>query len=217
MKRSLLIIGSVLLLDQVLKIWIKTHMYLGQEFRITDWFIIHFTENNGMAFGMELGGDYGKLFLSLFRIVFVSGMAWFLYSLIRSKASAMYISVVSLVFAGAIGNIIDSVFYGVIFSSSDYEVATLFPAEGGYAGWLHGRVVDMFYFPLVSGTFPTWFPLWGGESFLFFRPVFNLADAAISVGVFLWIIFQKKIYPEEHQAGLNDKLADSEAQSPKES
>lgn len=178
-------------------------MYLGQEFRITDWFIIHFTENNGMAFGMELGGDYGKLFLSLFRIVFVSGMAWFLHNLIRSNASGIYISVVSLVFAGAIGNIIDSVFYGVIFSSSDYEVARLFPAEGGYSGWLHGRVVDMFYFPLVSGAFPQWVPLWGGESFLFFRPVFNIADAAISVGVFMWIIFQKKIYAEESKETMN--------------
>jgi signal peptidase II len=213
LKRSLLIIGSVLLLDQVLKIWIKTHMYLGQEFRITDWFIIHFTENNGMAFGMELGGDYGKLFLSLFRIVFVSGMAWFLYNLIRSKASGIYISVVSLVFAGAIGNIIDSVFYGVIFSASDYEVARLFPPEGGYAGWLHGRVVDMFYFPLISGTFPQWFPVWGGESFLFFRPVFNLADAAISVGVFMWIIFQKKIYPDESNETVNPAVENSRKES----
>lgn len=175
-------------------------MYLGEEFRITNWFIIHFTENNGMAFGMELGGDYGKLFLSLFRIVFVSAMAWFLWTLIRDRAHSMYITVVSLVFAGAIGNIIDSVFYGVMFSASDYEIARLFPPEGGYSGWLHGKVVDMFYFPLISGTFPEWLPVWGGESFLFFRPVFNLADASISVGVFLWFVFQKKIYPEDKVA-----------------
>ncbi len=198
MKRPLIIILSVLLADQVSKFWIKTHMYLGQEFKVTDWFIIHFTENNGMAFGMELGGDYGKLLLSTFRIVFVSGLAWFLWKIVKEKASTMYITVLSLVLAGAVGNIIDSVFYGHIFSSSEFgNVAALFPAEGGYAGLLHGKVVDMLYFPLFSGTFPDWFPLWGGESFLFFRPVFNLADASISVGVAMWILFQKKIYPDE--------------------
>jgi len=173
-------------------------MYLGEEIEITRWFLIHFTENNGMAFGMELGGDYGKLFLSVFRIVFVSAMAWYLHKLVREKGSPMFITIISLVFAGAIGNIIDSVFYGVIFSSSAFgTIAQMFPAEGGYSSLLHGKVVDMFYFPLISGRFPEWLPVWGGESFLFFRPVFNLADASISVGVILWILFQKKIYPEE--------------------
>lgn len=173
-------------------------MYLGQEFEITPWFLIHFTENNGMAFGMELGGDYGKLFLSVFRIVFVSAMAWYLHKLVKEKGSPMFITILSLVFAGAIGNIIDSVFYGVIFSSSEFgTIAQLFPPEGGYSSLLHGKVVDMFYFPLISGRFPEWLPVWGGESFLFFRPVFNLADASISIGVILWILFQKKIYPEE--------------------
>lgn len=173
-------------------------MYLGQDYKFADWFYIHFTENNGMAFGLELGGNYGKLFLSVFRIVFVSGLAWFLWKLVKEKANKLYISILSLVFAGAVGNIIDSVFYGFLFSSSDFgNIATAFPKEGGYAGLLHGKVVDMLYFPLFSGHFPEWIPVWGGESFLFFRPVFNLADAAISCGVFLWIIFQKKIYPEE--------------------
>ncbi len=172
-------------------------MYLGQDYKVTDWFYIHFTENNGMAFGLEFGGDYGKLFLSLFRIVFVSGLAWFLWKLVREKANYLYISILSLVFAGAIGNIIDSVFYGLIFSSSEFgSIAALFPASGGYAGILHGKVVDMLYFPLISGTFPEWLPVWGGESFLFFRPVFNIADAAISCGVILWIVFQHKIHPD---------------------
>jgi signal peptidase II len=199
-KRPLLIIFTVLLLDQLIKIWIKTNMYFGQEFEITPWFLIHFTENNGMAFGMELGGDYGKLFLSVFRIVFVSAMAWYLHKLVKEKGSPMFITILSLVFAGAIGNIIDSVFYGVIFSSSEFgTIAQLFPPEGGYSSLLHGKVVDMFYFPLISGRFPEWLPVWGGESFLFFRPVFNLADASISIGVILWILFQKKIYPEEQE------------------
>ena len=173
-------------------------MYLGQEYEITKWCIIHFTENNGMAFGLEFGGDFGKLFLSLFRIVFVGAMFWFLYKLVKEKASTLFVTVVSLVIAGAVGNIIDSVFYGVIFSSSEFgTIAEMFPPEGGYSTLLHGKVVDMFYFPLLSGQFPDWFPIWGGESFMFFRPVFNLADASISMGVILWILFQKKIYPEE--------------------
>lgn len=170
-------------------------MYLGQEFLIAPWFIIHFTENNGMAFGMELGGDYGKLFLSVFRILFVSGMVWYLFKMVKEQAGGLFVFILSLIIAGAIGNIIDSVFYGWMFGSSDYgDVATLFPAEGGYASLLHGKVVDMFYFPLFEGYFPQWLPVWGGEHFLFFRPVFNLADAAISCGVILWIIFQNRLY-----------------------
>lgn len=173
-------------------------MYLGQEFEIAPWFIIHFTENNGMAFGLEFGGEYGKLFLSVFRILFVSGMGYYLWTLTKEKANSIYITVIALVFAGAIGNIIDSVFYGMLFSSSDFgTIATLFPPEGGYATILHGKVVDMLYFPLISGTFPSWLPFWGGENFLFFRPVFNIADASITCGVIVWILFQKKIYPEE--------------------
>jgi signal peptidase II len=196
LKRPALIILIILLLDQALKVWVKTHMYLGEEFVIANWFIIHFTENNGMAFGMELGGDYGKLFLSVFRILFVSGMVWYLFKMIKDQAGSLFVFILSLIIAGAIGNIIDSVFYGSIFSSSDYGVvSTLFPQEGGYASLLHGKVVDMFYFPLFEGYFPDWLPIWGGEHFLFFRPVFNLADAAISCGVILWIIFQKRLYP----------------------
>jgi signal peptidase II len=196
LKKSLLIIFFVLLFDQSIKIWIKTHMFLGQEFHILgDWFIIHFTENNGMAFGLEFGGSFGKLFLSIFRIALVSGIGWYLWHLIKSKASSGAIVCFSLIFAGAIGNIIDSAFYGMVFSDSALGVSTLFPATGGYAGFLHGRVVDMLYFPLISGQFPSWVPVWGEESFLFFRPVFNIADSSISVGVVLLLFFQKRFFP----------------------
>lgn len=195
LKRSVLIVFFVLLFDQVSKIWIKTNMYLGQEFRITDWFIIHFTENNGMAFGLELGGETGKLFLSVFRILASLAIGWYLLHLIRKHSHPGLITCFSLIFAGAIGNIIDSVFYGMIFSDSLYGVAQLFPENGGYSGILHGRVVDMLYFPLISGVLPDWFPVWGGESFLFFRPVFNIADSSITVGAALFLIFQKKYIP----------------------
>ncbi len=199
MKKALLIIFSVLFFDQVVKFWIKTHMFLGQEFRIIgNWFIIHFTENNGMAFGMELGGDYGKLFLSVFRIVAVAGIAWYLYDLTKKKAHSGLIASVAMIFAGATGNIIDSVFYGRIFSESNYHVAEFLPKEGGYAGLLHGKVVDMLYFPLLEGHFPQWFPFWGGEEFIFFRPIFNIADSSITIGVLLIILFQGRFFKENN-------------------
>lgn len=198
MRKPLLIIFFILLFDQALKFWIKTHMYLGQEFRIFgDWFIIHFTENNGMAFGMEWGGESGKLFLSIFRICAVIGIGAWLYSLINRKANSKLILSMTLIFAGAMGNILDSIYYGKIFSTSEYQVAELFSAGGGYAGWLHGKVVDMFYFPIIESHFPQWFPVWGGEDFIFFRPVFNVADSSISIGVFLILIFQSSIF--QHQ------------------
>lgn len=169
-------------------------MYLGEEVRITDWFIIHFTENNGMAFGMEFGGMYGKLFLSVFRILFVSGLFYYLYTQVKEGVDKLYITCIAMVIAGASGNILDSILYGKIFSSSMFQVATFLPADGGYAGWLHGKVVDMFYFPLVQGVFPSWLPIWGGQEFLFFRPVFNLADASISVGIAMMLLFQKRFF-----------------------
>jgi signal peptidase II len=165
---------------------------MGEELRITDWFRLHFTENNGMAFGLEFGGRAGKYFLSIFRIVASLGIGWYLLHLIRVKAHPGIITCFSLIFAGAIGNIIDSAFYGLIFSDSMQGIATAFPPEGGYAGFLHGQVVDMLYFPLINGVFPDWVPFWGGESFQFFRPIFNVADSSISIGVMLFIIFQKK-------------------------
>lgn len=191
--KPLLLIFLVLLADQVLKIWIKTNMFLGQEFKIFgDWFIIHFTENNGMAFGLEFGGEFGKLALSLFRIIAVAGIGYGLHYMIKRKYHRGLILNVALIFSGALGNIIDSVFYGVIFK---YE--TLF----------HGRVVDMLYFPIVSGTFPSWLPFWGGEPFEFFRPVFNIADTAISVGVVMILIFQKRYFKEEikDEVGINNE------------
>ena len=176
-------------------------MYLGQEYQVIGhWFNIHFTENNGMAFGLEFGGSFGKLFLSLFRIILVGGIGWYLFHLIKTKAHAGMIVCFSLIFAGAIGNIIDSAFYGLIFSDSDMGMARLFPAEGGYGTFLHGRVVDMLYFPLIEGHFPQWFPVWGGEEFSFFRPIFNIADSSISVGVAALLIFQSKFSKKESGA-----------------
>ena len=175
-------------------------MTIGQDFHvISDKFLIHFIENPGMAYGMEFGGEYGKLFLTLFRIIAVCGIGYGLHYMIKNKYNRGLILNVALIFAGAIGNIIDYIVYGGIFSESTYLVkAVLFPEGGGYASLLHGKVVDMLYFPLISGTFPTWLPIWGGEDFLFFRPVFNIADSAISVGVFLILIFQKRYFKEEH-------------------
>ena len=193
LQKSILIVVLVLLVDQILKIWIKTNMTLGQEFPVIgNWFIIHFVENNGMAFGFEFGGEYGKIFLSLFRVIAVFGIGWYILQLIKKGFSMGFIACVSLIFAGAIGNIIDSAFYGLIFNDNYGEVSSLFPAGGGYASFLHGRVVDMFYFPLFSGVFPNWVPLVGGTDFQFFRPVFNVADSAISVGIFSIIIFYRK-------------------------
>lgn len=210
--KPLLILFVVLLADQALKFWIKLNMSLGEEHHIIgNWFIIHFTENNGMAFGLELGGEGGKLFLTLFRILAVCGIAYGVVYLIRKKYHRSLIMNISLILAGAIGNIIDSAFYGLLFSESTYyEPAKFLPKQGGYAGLFHGKVVDMFYFPIIQGTFPTWFPFWGGESFIFFRPVFNIADAAISVGVILILIFQRNYFKEEkkEESYLNSEIVE---------
>ena len=194
-KKPIFIVLLVLIIDQALKIWVKTHMMLGEEFNVVgDWFIIHFIENNGMAFGMELAGKFGKIILSIFRIIAVIGIGYYLHQLTKKKAPVGLIISISLVLAGAIGNIIDSAFYGLIFNDSYPQIATLFPKEGGYAPFLHGKVVDMFYFPLIEGHFPEWFPLWKGEPFVFFRPVFNIADSAITIGIALILIFQRKFF-----------------------
>lgn len=183
----------MLFVDQVLKIWIKTSMMIGEEFPVIgEWFLIHFVENNGMAFGFEFGGEYGKMFLSLFRVIAVFGIGWYITRLVKKDLPMGFIACVSLIFAGAIGNIIDSAFYGLIFNDSYGQVATLFPEGGGYATFLHGRVVDMFYFPLISGVYPEWIPFAGGSDFQFFRPVFNVADSSISIGIFSIIFFYRK-------------------------
>jgi signal peptidase II len=216
LNKSILIVVLVLLVDQILKLWVKTHMTLGQEFNIVGhWFIIHFVENNGMAFGFEFGGEYGKIFLSLFRVFAVFGIGWYILKLVKKDLPMGFIACVSLIFAGAIGNIIDSAFYGLIFNDSFGQVSSLFPEGGGYASFLHGRVVDMFYFPLVSGTYPDWIPLAGGGDFQFFRPVFNVADSSISIGIFSIIFFYRKQFNKldlkEEAAHSEEKLTDEES------
>lgn len=197
-KRSVALIVVFLILDQTIKIWIKTHMMLGEEFSVFgDWFLIHFIENNGMAFGMELEGEWGKMLLSLFRIFAVCGIGWYLYDICTKKAPLGLIISISLIFAGAMGNIIDSAFYGLIFNDSYYQVASFLPESGGYSSFLHGKVVDMLYFPLLEGRFPDWMPLWGGEHYVFFRPVFNIADSYITIGVTFILLFQRKYFMKE--------------------
>lgn len=199
MKKALGIILSVLFIDQFIKIYIKTHYALGDSYTVfSDWFFLHFVENNGMAFGWSLGGDAGKIALTSFRLVAIIGIGYYLYSIIKQKKSTILIVSLAFVFAGAMGNALDSMFYGLIFNESNFfEVAQLFPAEGGYNGFLLGKVVDMFYFPILSGVYPSWIPFLGGDSFLFFSPVFNVADASITTGVLLLIIFQKKLFKDE--------------------
>lgn len=192
LKKPILLILLVLILDQVLKVWIKTNMMLGQEFQIFDWFIIHFTENKGMAFGMELGGDIGKYFLSIFRIIAIGFIAVYLKRLAMQNVKQGILMSIALILAGAIGNMIDSAFYGLIFSESYGQLATVF--QGGYAGLLQGKVVDMFYFPIINSHFPNWVPLVGGNHFVFFRPVFNIADASISVGVINILLFHRSFF-----------------------
>ncbi len=186
---AVLIVILLLLLDQLLKIWVKTHMQLGESIEITPWFYICFTENPGMAFGIEV---IGKLFLTIFRMVAVCFIGYYLYRIVKNERYSFgYIACIALVLAGAMGNILDSVFYGIIFDHSYGQVATLFPPDGGYGTWLHGKVVDMFYFPLIDTNLPEWLPIWGGNHFIFFRPIFNLADSAICVAVFLLLIFYR--------------------------
>ena len=196
--KSILIILLVLFFDQVLKIWIKTHFMLGDEIVIAkNWFILHFVENNGMAFGLEFGNSIGKYFLSVFRIIAVGAIGWYISKLWKKEVPFGVIACFSLIMAGAIGNILDSAFYGLMFNDSYGKIATLFPQGGGYATFLQGRVVDMFYFPLISTTYPSWVPFFGGESFVFFRPVFNIADSSITVGIISILVFYRKFFDEK--------------------
>lgn len=196
MKKALIIIFIIIILDQVLKFWIKTTMSLGQEIPVLgDWFILHFTENVGMAFGLTFGGDNGKLVLSIFRIVAIILIGIYLVILSKKNTPFKIIFSFALIFAGALGNLIDSAFYGLLFSASSYHtVATFLPEGGGYATFLHGKVVDMVYFPIFQGALPDWVPFWGGDYFVFFRPVFNIADSSITIGVFSLILFQTRIF-----------------------
>ncbi len=194
LRKAYLLIAIILLVDQVSKIYIKTNFILGEEVKVFDWFRIYFIENEGMAWGTVIPGEYGKLMLTIFRIFAVFGIAYWLYDASRKNSSNYLITAIALIFAGAAGNIIDSIFYGVIFSGSQNELATLFP-EVPYGTLFHGRVVDMLYFPIIQDyPLPTWFPLWGGQTFTFFNAIFNIADMAISTGLGILIVFNKKAF-----------------------
>jgi signal peptidase II len=218
LKKSFLIVFIVLFIDQALKLWIKTNMTLGQEFHVAgNWFIIHFTENNGMAFGLQFAGGYGKLALSLFRIFAVGFLGWYIFRLAKSKTAFGVIFCFSLILAGAMGNIIDSALYGMLFSESTYfDLARFLPAEGGYSTFLHGKVVDMFYFPILEGNYPQWLPVLGGDHFIFFRPVFNVADSAITTGVLSLLIFQRQFFntPKEKTEDNQEEVQKDVASEP---
>lgn len=197
-KKVILLIAAVLVIDQITKILVKTNMTIGEEIHVIgNWIIIHFTENKGMAFGLDFPGNNGKSILSIFRLLAITGIGLYLRYLIRHGAHKGLILSVSLILAGAAGNIIDSLFYGIIFTDSWGRVAAMFPEGGGYAPFLQGKVVDMLYFPIIKGTWPEWFPWWGGSSLVFFRPVFNLADSCITTGVAIILIWQKRFFAEE--------------------
>lgn len=202
-RNIILLVIIIILIDQALKLYIKTHFYIGHEIKVLglSWFRLHFVENEGMAWGWKWGGDWGKIALTLFRLVAVIAGVFIIRDFIRKKYHAGFIYCSALIFAGALGNLIDSMFYGLIFNDSNpytQNIAQAFSTGGGYASFLHGKVVDMLYFPLITGAhYPAWFPLWGGEEFEFFRPVFNIADASISVGVMIILVFQKRFFSKE--------------------
>lgn len=189
-KLSVMLIVVLLVIDQIIKVWVKTHMYLGESIRVTDWFFIDFIENSGMAYGMTF---INKFVLSLLRIVAISVIGYYIWKQVKAHARTCYIVFLSMILAGAAGNIFDSMFYGLVFdSSTPFSVSTVVPFGTGYADFLMGKVVDMFYFPLIVTTWPDWMPLVGGDEFIFFSPVFNFADACISVGVVLVLCFCRR-------------------------
>lgn len=209
-KHVALLIFLILLADQALKFYIKTTYTLQEEHNIIGhWFRLHFVENEGMAWGWSFGGDAGKLLLTMFRLVAVIFGTYYLRTIIKKKYHKGFIVCAALIYAGAFGNLIDSLFYGLIFNNSTpFSPAVLFPPEGGYGTFLHGRVVDMLYFPIIQTTYPSWFPVWGGQPFEFFSPVFNLADSSISIGVIALLIWQKKFFPSNDEKKENKTIDD---------
>ncbi|HPR61227.1 MAG TPA: lipoprotein signal peptidase [Prolixibacteraceae bacterium] len=194
---AFLVIILILVADQLLKIWVKTDFYLGESRPVLgNWFILHFVENRGMAFGVEFAGRFGKVLLTLFRLVAASAIMWYLLKLIKKGIPTGLVICIALIFAGAVGNIIDSAFYGMIFSDSYGRVAEFMPTGGGYETFLHGSVVDMFYFPLIDTNLPNWWPINPGQRFIFFRPVFNIADSSITVGITIILLFYRKVFNE---------------------
>ncbi|MDT0553976.1 lipoprotein signal peptidase [Urechidicola vernalis] len=212
MKKYIAVIFIILLIDQISKIYVKTHFFLGEDLPILglDWARIQFVENNGMAWGTEFGGKTGKLFLTLFRLVAIFGIGYWLWSSVKKHAPKLLLFAIALIFAGAMGNIIDSVFYGLLFDASDPRtgnLAVLF-AENNYEGLFYGKVVDMFYFPIIkNGMFPTWIPFVGGDTFTFFNAIFNVADFAISCGVGILIVFNKRVFPKEEWENTSEERA----------
>ncbi len=211
LKKASIIIIFILLIDQISKIYIKTHFQLNEDVMVFSWFKIYFIENDGMAWGTKLSDLFtfisdktAKLVLTLFRITAVIGIAFWLIDVTKKKRSKTLIFAIAIIFAGALGNIIDSVFYGILFSDSDIQVATFLSEEGGYADVFHGKVVDMLHFPIWNGVLPDWLPFFGGKSFSFFDPVFNVADMAISTGIGILIVFNKKAFKENSKTGILD-------------
>lgn len=213
-KHIALIIAAVVIADQALKIYIKTKYHLNESHPVLgNWFQLYFVENPGMAYGWKFGGNWGKLALTIFRLIAVIFGTWYLGNIIKQKYHKGFIVCAALIYAGALGNLIDSAFYGLIFDKGmlpdgttgdyrGYDGLAVF-SKNGYASFLHGNVVDMLYFPVIKGTFPQWFPFWGGQDFEFFRPIFNLADAAISIGVITILVFQKRFFKQRKTAEKN--------------
>ncbi len=200
LKKAGLLIVVILIIDQISKIYIKTHFVLGEQVVVFNWFRILFVENEGMAWGARIPGSYGKLILTLFRLIAIVGIGYWLWDSVKKKVSGLLVTSIALIFAGALGNIIDSVWYGILFNHSHRQVASFLPKEGGYGTLLHGKVVDMLYFPIWKGYLPEWLPIWGGRFFTFFEPVFNIADSSITIGFLMMILFNKRMFAKEEEA-----------------
>ena len=202
-RNAAIIVFLIIAIDQLLKVYIKTHFYEGQDYHVIgNWFILHFVENRGMAFSLEIPSSYGKLILSVFRLGAIGFIIYMIRSLIRDKYHSGLVYCGALILAGAIGNMVDSAFYGLIFSEPHMgHIAKFLPEGGGYAGFLKGNVVDMLYFPVLEGVFPSWVPFWGGQDYMFFRPVFNIADASITIGVAIIIVFHQVFFSQLPDSG----------------